>query len=89
MDNWLSSSILFRHQHTGTVPRLRLIAVDGEILVNLRGITWSVNGQSITGGNTGNIDFSVTVGTNTIPVDVINNVTGERKSQQISESIKR
>lgn len=48
------------------------------------GITWSVNGQSITGDRIGDIDFSVTVGTNTIPVDVINNVTGERKSQQIS-----
>ena len=48
------------------------------------GISWSVNGQSITGDDTGDIDFSVTVGTNTIPVDVINNVTGERQSRQIS-----
>lgn len=48
------------------------------------GITWSVNGQSITNDKIGDIDFSVTVGTNTIPVDVINNVTGERYSQQIS-----
>ena len=48
------------------------------------GITWSVNGQSITSDKIGDIDFSVKVGTNTIPVDVINNVTGERYSQQIS-----
>lgn len=41
------------------------------------GITWSVNGESITGDKTGDIDFSVTVGTSTIPVDVITNVTGE------------
>ena len=48
------------------------------------GITWSVNGRSITGDNTGDIDFSVTVDTNTIPTDVINNITGERQSRQIS-----
>ena len=48
------------------------------------GITWSVNGQSITSDKIGDIDFSVKVGTNTIPVDAINNVTGERYSQQIS-----
>ena len=48
------------------------------------GITWSVNGQSITSDKIGDIDFSVKVGTNTIPVDVINNVTGERQSKQIS-----
>ena len=48
------------------------------------GITWSVNGQSITDDRIGNIDFSVTVGTNAIPVDIINNVTGEHYSQQIS-----
>lgn len=48
------------------------------------GITWSVNGQSITGDKIGDIDFSVTVGTDTIPVDIINNVTGERYGFQIS-----
>ena len=30
--------ILFRHQHAGTESRLGLIAVDGEILVNLRAV---------------------------------------------------
>ncbi|MCI6866934.1 MAG: hypothetical protein MR871_03130, partial [Lachnospiraceae bacterium] len=48
------------------------------------GITWSVNGQSITGDTIGDIDFTVTTNTNTIPVDIINNVTGERYSTQIS-----
>ena len=48
------------------------------------GITWSVNGQSITGDKTGDIDFSVKAGTDTIPLDVINKVTGERYSRQIS-----
>ncbi len=48
------------------------------------GITWRVNGQSITGVRIGYIDFSVKIGTNTIPVDVISNVAGERYSKQIS-----
>ena len=30
--------ILFRHQHAGTKPRFRLIAVDGKILVNFRAV---------------------------------------------------
>ena len=50
------------------------------------GITWSVNGQSITGDAIGDIDFSVTTNTNSIPVDIINNITGERYSKQISLS---
>ena len=69
--------------------------VPGDVLDEMKGkdvtivfemgndITWSVNGQSITDDRIGDIDFSVTVGTNTIPVDIINNVTGERYSQQI------
>ena len=51
------------------------------------GITWSVNGNSITTDKVSVIDFSVKVGEeagNNIPVDVINNVTGERYSIQIS-----
>lgn len=51
------------------------------------GITWSVNGKSITTDKVSDIDFSVKVGEeagNNIPVDVINNVTGERYSIQIS-----
>ena len=50
------------------------------------GITWSVNGQSITGDAIGDIDFSVKTNTNSIPVDIINNITGERYSKQISLS---
>lgn len=51
------------------------------------GITWCVNGNSITTDKVSDIDFSVKVGEeagNNIPVDVINNVTGERYSIQIS-----
>ena len=52
------------------------------------GILWSVDGKSITRDasrdKTGDIDFSVQTGVNTIPVDIVNNVAGERYSVQIS-----
>lgn len=49
------------------------------------GVSWSVNGTDIT-SQVGNIDFGVTVGSSGIPVDVINNVTGENYSLQLSLS---
>lgn len=49
-------------------------------------ITWSVNGKDITSDKTSDIDFSVKADTKNIPVDVINNITGERYSIQISLS---
>ncbi len=74
--------------------------VPGDIFDRLRGrdiiitfdmgndILWSVDGKSITRdasqGRIGDIDFSVKTGANTIPVDVINNVTGESYSIQLS-----
>ena len=51
------------------------------------GITWSVNGNSSTTDKVSDIDVSVKGGEeagNNIPVDVINNVTGERYSIQSS-----
>ena len=48
------------------------------------GILWSVDGKSITTDKAGDIDFSVKTETNAIPVDIVNNVTGERYSIQIS-----
>ncbi len=48
------------------------------------GILWSVNGKSITTDRAGDIDFSVQTGVNTVPVDIVNHVTGERYSIQIS-----
>ena len=51
------------------------------------GITWTVNGLDITADQVNDIDFSVTMGTDagqTIPVDVINNVIGERYSMNLS-----
>ena len=70
--------------------------VPGDILTEIKGqdvtvvfdlgdgIKWTINGMDITGDNIGDIDFAVSVGTNAIPVDVVNNVTGERYSIQIS-----
>lgn len=48
------------------------------------GITWSVNGKSVTADNIKDIDFGVSRDTKNIPVDVINNVTGERYSMTIT-----
>ncbi len=48
------------------------------------GIIWSVDGKSITTDKAGDIDFSVKTGVSTVPIDVMNNVTGERYSIQIS-----
>ena len=50
------------------------------------GISWKINGKDITGAS-GDIDFGITVGTGagkSIPVDVINNVTGERYSMNLT-----
>lgn len=48
------------------------------------GITWSVNGKSVTARKVGNIDFEVKTNTGRIPAEVINNVSGERPSVQLS-----
>ena len=55
------------------------------------GILWSVDGKSVTGDvsspdKAGDIDFSVKTETNAIPVDIVNNVTGEAKSPQTGRS---
>lgn len=46
------------------------------------GITWTINGKDVTDPKT--VDMSVTQNSNTIPVDIINNITGEKYSIQIS-----
>lgn len=51
------------------------------------GILWKVNGQSVEKGNVGDIDFSVRTGedaNDTIPVEIINNLTGERSYMNLS-----
>ncbi|MCM1500061.1 MAG: hypothetical protein NC124_16485, partial [Clostridium sp.] len=48
------------------------------------GITWSVDGKSITTDRAGDIDFSVTMGGNAIPEELVNSVAGERFHIQLS-----
>ncbi len=72
------------------------VVVPGDIFDSIRGkdititfdmgngILWSVDGKSITTEKAGDIDFSVKTGVNTVPVDIVNNVTGESYSIQIS-----
>ena len=72
------------------------VVVPGDIFDSIRGkdititfdmgngILWSVDGKSITTDKAGDIDFSVKKGVNTVPVDIVNNVTGESYSIQIS-----
>lgn len=51
------------------------------------GILWTVNGLDVTAQNAKDIDFGVTMGEQAgrdIPVDVINNVTGERYSMNLT-----
>lgn len=50
------------------------------------GMTWSVDGKSITADSINDIDFSVATDSNAIPVDVINEVSGERYSMNLSLS---
>lgn len=46
------------------------------------GITWTINGKDVTDPK--DIDLGVDINTSDIPVEVINNVTGEKSSIQIS-----
>lgn len=51
------------------------------------GILWKVNGQSVEKGNVGDIDFTVRTGedaNDTIPLEIINNLTGERTFMNLS-----
>lgn len=55
------------------------------------GISWTINGKTITADNVSDINFGVKIGTvenpvNTIPVDIVNRLTGARKSVNISLS---
>jgi hypothetical protein len=74
-----------------TVPGNILSQISGKditlVLDMGNGITWSINGMSFTDGEIGDINFGVTYGEQAgkdIPVDVINNVTGERYSMNLT-----
>ena len=75
---------------TTVVPKDIFDSIKGEdvtlVLDMGNGISWKINGRDITEPS-GDIDFGVTVGTDagkSIPIDVINNVTGERYSMNLS-----
>lgn len=83
---------------TVTVDMNGAVTVPGNVLEQIKGkditvvfdmgngITWSVNGRDVTADKIGDINFNVRAGEDAdkIPVDVINKVTGERYSIQIS-----
>ena len=75
---------------TSVVPKTVIDSIKGKdttlVLDMGNGLSWKINGKDITDA-AGDIDFGVTVGADagkSIPVDVINNVTGERYSMNLS-----
>ena len=75
---------------TTVVPKDIFDSIKGEdvtlVLDMGNGLSWKINGKDITDA-AGDIDFGVTVGADagkSIPVDVINNVTKERYSMNLS-----
>ena len=58
---------------------------DVDVVFDLgNGISWTVNGKTVTKDNLGDIDFGISTDAKNIPVDVINNVTKEKYSMEIS-----
>ena len=75
---------------TTVVPKDVIDSIKGKdttlVLDMGNGLSWKIYGQDITDA-AGDIDFDVTVGADagkSIPVDVINNVTGERSSLNLT-----
>ena len=75
---------------TTVVPKDVIDSIKGKdttlVLDMGNGLSWKIFGKDITGA-AGDIDFGVTVGADagkSIPVDVINNVTGERSSLNLT-----
>lgn len=75
---------------TTVVPKDVIDSIKGKdttlVLDMGNGLSWKINGKEITDA-AGDIDFDVTVGADagkSIPVDVINNVTGERSSLNLT-----
>ena len=75
---------------TTVVPKDVIDSIKGKdttlVLDMGNGLSWKINGQDITDA-AGDIDFDVTVGADagkSIPVDVINNVTGEHSSLNLT-----
>jgi hypothetical protein len=71
---------------TTAVPKSILSDIKGKditlVLDMGDGISWSVNGKNVT--NPKNVDLGISKGANTIPVDVINSITGESYTIELS-----
>ncbi|MBP3620158.1 MAG: hypothetical protein J6J16_00185 [Lachnospiraceae bacterium] len=65
---------------------------DKDITISFKfdnGLIWTIDGGTITDGDIGNIDFGTTIESednplNNIPVDVINNITGEKSTIEVN-----
>ena len=75
---------------TSVVPKTVIDSINGKdttlVLDMGNGLSWKINGKEVTDA-AGDIDFGVTIGADagkSIPVDVINNVTGERYFMNLS-----
>ena len=75
---------------TSVVPKTVIDSINGKdttlVLDMGNGLSWKINGKEISDA-AGDIDFGVTIGADagkSIPVDVINNVTGERYFMNLS-----
>lgn len=71
-----------------TVPGDILNSIKGKdvtlVLELGNGMSWKINGNSITADKLGDINFSVNANSNAIPVEVVNKVSGERYTIQVS-----
>ena len=75
---------------TSVVPKTVIDSINGKdttlVLDMGNGLSWKINGKEVTDA-AGDIDFGVTIGADagkSIPVDVINKVSGERYSVNLS-----
>lgn len=75
---------------TSVVPKTVIDSINGKdttlVLDMGNGLSWKINGKDITDA-AGDIDFGVTIGADagkSIPVDVINKVSGEKYSMNLS-----
>lgn len=75
---------------TSVVPKTVIDSINGKdttlVLDMGNGLSWKINGKEVTDA-AGDIDFGVTIGADagkSIPVDVINKVSGERYSMNLS-----
>ena len=71
---------------TTTLPTTALNAIQGKdidlVLDMGNGIKWTINGKDVS-GTSGDVNLGVLLGKTGIPVDVINNLTGEREKMNL------